>query len=71
MRAIKKPELKPCPFCGGEVKSHVGRFSDIKPTIIVLFKCQKCRAIVSFDNMECYTAPQKAVERFNSRVKHS
>lgn len=69
MRAIKKPELKPCPFCGGEVKSHGGRFSDIKTQIIMFFKCQKCGAIVSFDNMECNTAPQKAVERFNSRFK--
>lgn len=37
-------DLKPCPFCGGEVKRIIGW------TSLMFFKCPKCGAVVSFDN---------------------
>ena len=43
-------ELRPCPFCGGEVEL-MNLFTPIK-----MFYCtnyQTCGAVVSFDNPQC------------------
>lgn len=67
MKARYNPDLAPCPFCGGQVVTYTG----IMGTSLRFFKCKKCGATISFDNVECNTAPQKAVERFNNRFKSS
>lgn len=57
-------ELKPCPFCGGEIicgKGYAG---------IIFFKCPECRAIVSFDNSDCELTIEAVIEKWNRRENH-
>ncbi len=56
--------IKPCPFCGGNVYVSHG----ITGVPFWFFKCKSCHATVSFDNDECNTTPSKAMEYFNKRV---
>ena len=53
-------ELKPCPFCGGKARIHVGLIRGL--TMIV---CEKCLATVSFGGKE---QKQKTVSAWNRRV---
>ena len=52
-------KLKPCPFCGGEVKIH--------PRFCLIIKCHYCGATMSFDNDICNSAPEKAIDFYNNR----
>ena len=53
-------DLKPCPFCGGKVRIHVGVIRGL--TMIV---CEKCLATVSFGGKE---QKQAAVKAWNRRA---
>lgn len=56
------PKMKPCPFCGSKIiviKSPIGVF---------FFKCRKCGCIVSFDNDQYDSYPEKVIEAFNRRA---
>lgn len=55
------PKLKPCPFCGGEVKIFT---APIKGT--QMFICHKCGADVSFFGVE---HQPKATIAWNRRAK--
>ncbi len=57
-------KLKPCPFCGGEVRSVKRNFSKDE---IYFIKCRKCGATISFDNLICNNNPVKALNYFNGR----
>lgn len=48
-------DLKPCPFCGGKTTIASPEIKTILSNIpsIPLIKCQKCGAVVSFDNGLC------------------
>lgn len=54
-------ELKPCPFCGGEVVRVRGFMA------LNFFKCKKCGAVVSFDNDYYNNHPDEAVKAWNCR----
>lgn len=56
------PDLKPCPFCGGNVRRVIG-FGGLN-----FFKCKKCGAVVSFDNDYYNTHTSEAVKTWNCRV---
>lgn len=53
-------KLKPCPFCKGKINLIHG-FRNI-----TFFKCEKCKAIISFDGNE---TEEKAIKCFNRRVE--
>jgi len=53
-------ELKPCPFCGGNVKRVIGFMG------LNFFKC-RCGAVVSFDNDYYNTHKSEAIEAWNRR----
>ena len=55
-------ELKPCPFCGGNVSRGIGIEG------INFFNCHKCGAIVSFNNGYTNTHKNKAVGYWNTRA---
>lgn len=55
----KKVELKPCPFCGGEVEKKDGFIYGTKT-----FICHKCGADVMFYGGE---KDPKATEKWNRR----
>lgn len=60
-----KIRVKPCPFCGGGIKVTHGFIC----APFWFFKCQKCGAVISFDNYECNAEPSKAKEYFERRMK--
>ena len=53
-------KLKPCPFCGGEIRKFIG---PLKNT--VMFVCDKCGADVCFYGGEY---EPKATEKWNKRI---
>lgn len=59
-----KIRVKPCPFCGGEIKVTHGYIN----APFWFFKCKKCGAVISFDNDECNAEPIKAKEYFERRA---
>lgn len=61
-KGVKTPEpkLKPCPFCGGEVRIFNGVVAGV--TMIV---CTKCRATVSFGGRE---QKDKTIKVWNRRA---
>lgn len=66
-------QLKPCPFCGGKVKSKINTFEDQgRFHRILFFKCQNedCGAIISINNGETYSDYMKAIEVWNRRVNN-
>lgn len=54
-------ELKPCPFCGGEIKKVIAPIMNT-----VMFVCDKCGADVCFYGAEY---DPKATKAWNRRVK--
>lgn len=52
-------KLKPCPFCGGNVKKQKGPVAGI-----IMFLCEKCGAVVCFHGAE---GDQKATKAWNRR----
>lgn len=62
---INKP-VKPCPFCGGEIKITHGLLN----MPFLFFKCRRCGAVISFDNDECNKEPNRAQAYFERRVKY-
>ena len=55
-------KLKPCPFCGSEIKERIG-FGGLR-----FFGCRKCGALVSFDNNRCNHNPDSTYDYWNRRV---
>lgn len=58
-------KLKPCPFCGEEVKRVVG-FGGLN-----FFKCKnaKCGAVMSFCNDWFNTHTSEAINQYNKRAE--
>lgn len=59
-----KIKIKSCPFCGGEIRVTHGYI--MAP--FWFFKCKKCGAVISFDNDECNSNPERAKEYFERRA---
>jgi Lar family restriction alleviation protein len=55
-------ELKPCPFCGGKIKIHIGI------GMLRFFTCDKCGAVVSFNSDFCNKHPHEAENAWNRRA---
>ncbi|MBQ1386178.1 MAG: Lar family restriction alleviation protein [Erysipelotrichales bacterium] len=60
---MSEPKLKPCPFCGGEVRMVIA------PLGTRAFICDKCGADVMFYRAERDT--KKAAEKWNRRTERS
>ena len=63
LKEATMPDLKPCPFCGGNVRRVIG-FGGLN-----FFKCRKCGAVVSFGNDFYNTHKDRAVEAWNRRAR--
>ncbi len=64
MESIK---LKPCPFCGSDVKLYTFGIGDV---YLMMIKCKNssCGAKMSFDNTFCNITPGITVEYYNKRA---
>ena len=65
MKIKLKKELKPCPFCGSEVREAEGIGG------LLFFACTNyagCGAMISFDQETANLHPEKAVDMYNRRA---
>lgn len=60
-------ELKPCPFCGGEIDERGGQCNYGKKIITLDFKCKKCGALFKFKSKWEIDPYLEAVEAWNRR----
>ena len=58
-------DIKPCPFCGSEVKITKGVYN----APFWFFKCtnRRCGAVISFDNDRANICPDVAIYNYNER----
>ena len=61
-------ELKPCPFCGGEVEETGGSCNFGKKIMTLNVKCRKCGTSVALKTAWNTNAYLEAVEAWNRRV---
>lgn len=64
-------ELKSCPFCDGAIRLTHG---DFLTSSIAMFKCEKCGAVITFDEPVCNAGAMNhddtpAIEAFNTRYE--
>lgn len=60
-------EIKPCPFCGNQkIKIH----NDYSGSPALMFECEKCGAMVGFENEMCRQLPELAIANWNKRPKN-
>ena len=63
-------ELKPCPFCGGDVEETGGSCNFGKKTMTLNVKCRKCGTSVALKTAWNTNAYIEAVEAWNRMVDH-
>lgn len=61
-------ELKPCPFCGGEVEETGGSCNFGKKIMTLNVKCRKCGTSVALKTAWKTNAYLEAVEAWNRRA---
>ena len=60
-------ELKPCPFCGGEIDERGGQCNYGKTIMTLDLKCRKCGTIFKFKSQYRENPYREAIEAFNRR----
>ena len=55
-------KLKPCPFCGGEVRLDIA-YSDVRDTVIY---CDGCDMVYTLD--DCDATKEQIAEAWNRRI---
>ena len=63
-------ELKPCPFCGGDVEETGGSCNFGKKIMTLNVKCRKCGTSVALKTAWNTNAYIEAVEAWNRMVDH-
>ena len=66
---VKTFELKPCPFCGGDVEESGGTCNYGKHTMILRLKCKKCGTGYSFKSKWVSNPYFETVEAWNRRCE--
>ena len=62
-------ELKPCPFCGGEIEERGGSCNYNKGIITLDLKCEKCGTIFKFKSKWTVNPYEEAIEAWNRRTE--
>ena len=68
VEARRMNELKPCPFCGGEVEETGGSCNFGKKIMTLNVKCRKCGTSVALKTAWKTNAYLEAVEAWNHRA---
>lgn len=61
-------DLKPCPFCGGEIDERGGQCNYGKKIMTLDLKCKQCGTIFKFKSKWDINPYSEAVEAFNCRA---
>ena len=61
-------DLKPCPFCGGEIEERGGSCNYGKKIMTMDLKCKECGTIFKFKSKWTINPYQEAIEAWNCRV---
>ena len=61
-------ELKPCPFCGGEIDERGVLCNCDKKIMTLDLKCKKCGTIYKFKTKWNVNPYSEAVQSWNSRI---
>ena len=61
-------ELKPCPFCGGEIDERSGQCNYGKKIMTLDLKCKKCGTIFKFKSNWLVDPYSEAIKAWNRRV---
>ena len=61
-------ELKPCPFCGGEIDERCAQCNYGKKTIVLDLKCKKCETIFKFKCKWLSSPYGEAIDAWNRRA---
>lgn len=62
------PDLKPCPFCCGEIEERGGQCDYGKKIMTMDLKCKECGTIFKFKSKWTINPCQEAIEAWNHRV---
>lgn len=62
------PDLKPCPFCGGEIEERGGQCNYGKKIMTLDLMCRKCGTLFKFKSKWIENPYREAVESWNRRV---
>ena len=63
-------ELKPCPFCGGNIDERGAECNYGKKIITLNLKCDKCETIFKFKSKWETNPIQEAIETWNRRIEN-
>ena len=61
-------ELKPCPFCGGDIEERGGQCNYGKKTMTLYLKYEECGTIFKFKSKWLMNPYKEATEAWNRRV---
>lgn len=61
--------LKPCPFCGQQVRETAGHLGTARAIMFYECKNRLCGAIISFNNAATHLKLDAAREYYNARAK--
>ena len=67
-RNTTQNELKPCPFCGGEIDERGGQCNYGKRIMTLDLKCDKCGTIFKFKSNWIVNPYSEAIEAWNRRA---
>ena len=60
--------LKPCPFCGGEIEERGAQCNCGKKIIMLDLMCRKCGTIFKFKSNWLVDPYSEAIEAWNCRI---
>jgi transcription elongation factor Elf1 len=63
-------EIKPCPFCGGEIDERGGTCNYEKKIMTLDLKCKECGTIFKFKSKWANNPYQEAIEAWGERAEN-
>ena len=63
------PDLKPCPFCGGEIDTRGGQCNYGKKIMTLDLNCKQCGTIFKFKSKWQINPYTEAIEAWNRRAR--
>ena len=68
LKEATMPDLRPCPFCGGEIEERGGQCNYGKKIMTLDLMCRKCGTLFKFKSKWIENPYREAVESWNRRA---